>query len=70
MRRNHTAATDRETDGTLRALRRAARRARELGVRTGTPVYVIQSHRIVDLTKQGGHVLKERAKPRPARRSN
>ncbi len=70
MRRNQPAATDRETDATLRALRRAARRARELGVRTGTPVYVIQSHRIIDLTKQDGDVLKERTKPRPARRSN
>ncbi len=69
MRRNHNAATDRETDTTLRALRRAARRARELGVRTGTPVYVIQSHRIVDLTKQDVAALKEPTKPRP-RRSN
>lgn len=69
MRRNHNAATDRETDATLRALRRAARRARELGVRTGTPVYVIQSNRIVDLTKQDVAALKEPTKPRP-RRSN
>ena len=70
MRRNHNAATDQEIDATLRALRRAARRARELGVRTGTPVYVIQSHRIVDLTKQDVAVLKEPTKPRPVRRSN
>jgi protein-disulfide isomerase len=35
-----------------RALRRAARRARELGEQTGTPVYVIQGGQIVDLTKQ------------------
>jgi len=70
MRRNHNAATNKETGATLRALRRAARRARELGVRTGTPVYVIQSHRIVDLTKQDAAVLKEPNKPRPVRRSN
>ncbi|MCA1602225.1 MAG: hypothetical protein LC776_11475 [Acidobacteria bacterium] len=68
MRRKPSNATDRETDATLRALRRAARRARELGVRTGTPVYVIQSHRIVDLTKQDVAALKEPTKPRPARR--
>ena len=33
------------------ALRRAARRARELGRRTGTPVYVLKRGRIVDLTQ-------------------
>lgn len=34
------------------ALRRAARRARELGRRTGTPVYVLKRGRIVDLTRE------------------
>lgn len=34
------------------ALRRAARRARELGRKTGTPVYVLKNGRIVDLTKE------------------
>jgi hypothetical protein len=34
------------------ALRRAARRARELGRRTGTPVYVLKRGRIVDLTQE------------------
>ncbi len=33
------------------ALRRAALRAKELGRRTGTPVYVLKNGRIVDLTK-------------------
>ncbi len=32
------------------ALRRAARRARELGRKTGTPVYVLKNGQIVDLT--------------------
>ena len=32
------------------ALRRAARRARAIGRRTGTPVYVLKAGRIVDLT--------------------
>ncbi len=70
MRRNPNASSDRETNATLRALRRAARRAQELGANTGTPVYVIQNHRIVDLTKQNGAVLKAPTKPRPARRSS
>jgi len=35
-----------------RALRRAARRALEIGIKTGTPVYVIKRGIIVDLTKE------------------
>ena len=35
-----------------KALRRAARRALEIGKRTGTPVYVLKNGRIVDLTQQ------------------
>ncbi len=34
------------------ALLHAARRARELGRKTGTPVYVLKNGRIVDLTKE------------------
>lgn len=34
------------------ALRRAARRALELGLRTGTPVWVIRNGRMVDLTRE------------------
>jgi hypothetical protein len=34
------------------AMRRAARRARELGRKTGTPVYVLRNGRIVDLTAE------------------
>ena len=40
-----------EVKDTLRALRRAARNALELGIKTGTPVYVIRNNKIVDLTK-------------------
>ena len=42
----------REAEETLRALRRAARRALELGIKTGTPVYVIKNNKIVDITKE------------------
>ena len=41
-----------EIEETLRALRRAAKRALELGLQTGTPVYVWKEGRIVDLTKE------------------
>ena len=41
----------RETKDISRALRRAAKRALELGIATGTPVYVMRNGKIVDLTK-------------------
>jgi len=50
----------REIQETLRALRRAARRALELGLQTGTPVYVWKNNKIVDLTKE----------QRPSKKSN
>ena len=49
----------REEEETLRALRRSAKRALELGLQTGTPVYVWKNNKIVDLTKE----------PRPSKRS-
>jgi hypothetical protein len=42
----------REIEDTLRALRRAAKRALELGLQTGTPVYIWKNNQIVDLTKE------------------
>ena len=41
-----------ETKDISRALRRAAKRALELGIKTGTPVYVMRNNKIVDLTKE------------------
>lgn len=41
-----------EVEDTLRALRRAAKRALELGLQMGTPVYVWRDGKIVDLTKE------------------
>jgi len=61
---------DHEAELTLRALRRAARRARELGARTGTPVYVMRGNRIVDLTEEGRQVHKQSTNARATRRSN
>jgi len=43
-----------------KALKRAAKRALELGIRTGTPVYVMEKGRIVDIAK--------RSRKRPARK--
>lgn len=40
-----------ETAAISRALRRSARQALELAIKTGTPVYVIKNNKIVDLTK-------------------
>lgn len=55
-------AHSREIKDTLRALRRAARRALELGLQTGTPVYVWQNGKIVDLTKEQRPAKKSKSK--------
>ena len=52
----------REAKETLRALRRAARNALELGIKTGTPVYVMRNNKIVDLTKEQGSSRKSQPK--------
>lgn len=52
----------REIEDTLRALRRAAKRALELGLETGTPVYVWKNGRIVDLTKEQNPPKKAKSK--------
>ena len=55
----------REEEETLRALRRAAKRALELGLQTGTPVYVWKNNRIVDLTKEQRPSKKSKSKRSP-----
>jgi hypothetical protein len=44
----------------LQALRRAAKRAVELGRRTGTPAYVLENGRIVDAAKPSRTTRKSR----------
>ena len=51
-----------EAKDTLRALRRAAKRALELGLQTGTPVYVWKNNQIVDLTKEQRSSKKSKSK--------
>ena len=53
-----------EIEDTLRALRRAAKRALELGLQTGTPVYVWKDGKIVDLTKERRPSKKSKSKRR------
>jgi len=43
---------DADIAGTDAALRRAAKRALQIGLETGTPVYVLEGGKIVDLTKR------------------
>jgi hypothetical protein len=52
MTRRQCHSNDPDIIGAAKALRRAARRALELGLRTGTPVWVIKGGKIVDLTKE------------------
>jgi len=51
-----------EIEDTLRALRRASKRALELGLQTGTPVYVWKDGRIVDRTKEQRPSKKSKSK--------
>lgn len=52
MIRKELVSRDPDILGSFPALRRAARRARQLGRETNTPVYVIKKGRIVDLTEE------------------
>jgi len=45
-------STDPDIAGIDAALRRAAKRALQIGLETGTPVYVLEDGKIVDLTKR------------------
>jgi len=54
-----------EAKDTLRALRRAAKRALELGLQTGTPVYVWKDGKIVDLSPKSNLTRKNRRRSAP-----
>lgn len=62
MNRRLMGSKDPDIIASEKALRRAARRALEIGLQTGTPVYVLIKGKIVDLTKMHGR------KPLPRKR--
>ena len=49
MKRQAAGSKDKDIRASAKELRRAARRARELGVRTGTPVYVLKNRQVVNI---------------------
>jgi protein-disulfide isomerase len=51
MSRQTAGSKDPDIRASEKALRRAAQRARNIGVQTGTPVYVVQDGQIIDLTR-------------------
>jgi len=51
-RRQQHGSKDPDIIGSEAALRRAARRALKIGLETGTPVYVLEDGKIVDLTRR------------------
>ena len=69
MSRRISSSQSQEVKETLRALRRAARRALELGFKTGTPVYVMKNNKIVDLTKDPAMIKKFRSKRSSSKKS-
>jgi hypothetical protein len=52
MRKDSMKSKDPDIIGSYAALRQAAKRALQIGLETGTPVYVLEGGRIVDLTKR------------------
>jgi hypothetical protein len=52
MTRNKIESKDPDILGTLPALRRAAKRALQIGIETGTPVYVLKRGKIIDIAAQ------------------
>ena len=52
MKQEEKVPRDPDIRASFKALRRAARRALELGMRTGTPVYVLQNGKIINLARQ------------------
>jgi len=50
--RQQHGSKDPDIIGSEAALRRAAKRALQIGLETGTPVYVLEGGKIVDLTKR------------------
>ncbi len=60
MKRKAMGSKDPDIIASEKALRRAAKRALEIGLQTGTPVYVIKHGKIVDLTKEYRRQAKRR----------
>jgi hypothetical protein len=60
--RGRTNSPSPEAQDVLRALRRAAKRALELGLQTGTPVWVVKKGKLVDLTREQAASKKANAK--------
>ncbi|HZE96569.1 MAG TPA: hypothetical protein VE981_06060 [Planctomycetota bacterium] len=57
------ASNDPVTRGSLAAMRRAAKAAKALAIKTGTPFYVWRDGRVVNLNPRGR--LKKARRPRP-----
>lgn len=57
-------SSDPDIEGSFPALRRAAKAARELSIKTGTPFYVMERGKIVDLNA-GGKLKRRRSRRTP-----
>ena len=60
MKRKAMGSKDPDIIASEKALRRAAKRALEIGLQTGTPVYVIKDGKIIDLTQEYRQKTKRR----------
>jgi len=60
MKKGLMTSKDPDIIASEKALRRAARRALEIGLKTGTPVYVIKRGKIVDISEEYRHKTKRK----------
>ena len=63
MTKKPVGSKDPDLAGIEAALRRAAKRALQIGLETGTPVYVLEDGKIVDLTKRQRRKRKRQTNP-------
>ncbi len=64
MKRKAPSSAKEPVPDALKALRRAAKKAVELARMTGTPAYVLENGRIVDIAKRKRKTSKTRRTPR------
>ncbi len=60
MKKEAMKSKDPDIIGSYAALRRAAKRALQIGLETGTPMYVLIDGKIVDLTERYRHKAKRK----------
>ena len=64
MSKRNSSSRDPDIASAMKALRRAAKRALQIGIQTGTPVYVLKSGKVVDIAPGNKKRRRKIATPR------